>query len=185
MVVIRKIGNFGTVSINLDKLNRIEMELNKYYAAHVGILGSKSRGRIKTVTATSGKNKGKHVKDKNKTPSDKTNAEIGLLHEKGSKSGNIPRRSFLEMPISDKFPQKLKEVANQLLENLTTENLRKTYQQVAFIGEDIVLKAFNTKGYGKWKENSPSTLARKHSSMPLEDTLQLRKSITSRVVERK
>lgn len=178
-MVTKSLGNFGKVKIDLTKLNKIEQELNTYYSAQVGILGAKSKGRKNTVVTKSGK------RIRGKADSSQTNAEIGLLHEKGSKSRNIPRRSFLEVPISIMFPKFMNKIGERLIENLTTENLKQTYQKIALIGEHIVLKAFNTKGYGKWAPNSPATIRRKGSSMPLIDTAQLRKSVSSRVVKRK
>ena len=175
---VHKVGNNAnnpiTVSLNLSKLESIQRQLGRRIVAEVGIMGDKN-ARQETTT----NKKGKHVTGK--LPSSKTNAEIGLVHEKGSFSSNIPRRSFLEMPLKQKLPQVMRTVGNKLLEGISATNILVAYQKLGIIAEGIVLGAFNSSGYGQWEPNRPSTIARKGSSRPLIDTAQLRKSISSRV----
>lgn len=175
-----KIGNDSNnriqVTVDLSKLRAIEKELNTKFMAQVGVLGSKAEGRLSTVTNKKGKHK------TGKSPSSQTNAEIGLIHEKGSKSRNIPRRSFLEVPLETKLPEQMNKIGKGILAGITSLNIITAFRKLGLIGEGIVLNAFNTSGYGQWAPNSPATIARKGSSMPLIDTAQLRKSISSRVV---
>ena len=84
-----RINGGGTLRVNLDKLKSIEEQLGKKYLARVGVLGEKSRDRKEAVVTKAGTHKA------GKEPASMTNAEIGLVHEKGSLSRGIPRRSFL------------------------------------------------------------------------------------------
>ena len=57
-------------------------------------------------------------------------------------------------------------------------------KKVGVVAEEVIQEAFATRGFGKWKANKPSTIARKGSDSPLIDTGQLRRSITSKVDKR-
>lgn len=183
MSSVTKIGNASSSQIiiklnttGIDKIKKMLVE-NKY-AVQVGILGEKAADRKKTVTNKAGKHKA------GKQSSSQTNAEIGLIHEKGSLSRNIPRRSFLEMPLKQKLPLQSSVIRTAMLEALEKGHSIFFYQTLGLISEKIVLSAFNSAGFGSWPANSARTIARKGSSMPLIDTGQLRKSISHRVVER-
>ena len=113
------------------------------------------------------------------------NATIGFKHEFGVVSEKIPARSFLRMPIK----AKLKEYMNES-ERLNREAFEKAVKDgklfqymklLGILGEKCVLDAFETRGFGTWKPNAPSTIAIKGSDSPLIDTGELRKSITSSV----
>lgn len=112
-----------------------------------------------------------------------TNAEIGIIQEYGSVSRKIPPRSFLRMPILAK--------KNQLINQATTGDTRKkllsgdikgALTNIGYIAEEIIDDAFKSSGFGAWPANSPITTAKKGSSKPLIDTGQLRRAITSKVV---
>ena len=85
-------GNYVQVKLDTDKLEDIQSALMAKFVTRVGILGSKT-DRHNTITTKQGLHKA------GKVSSPKTNAEIGLLHEKGSLTQRIPRRSFLELPL--------------------------------------------------------------------------------------
>lgn len=180
----KKFGGDATnrimVRLDTDKLEAIERELNKVFVAQIGVLGVKASGRMSTGAVRPWKKGGGHKKGKSK--SDLSNVDIGLIHEKGSKSGKIPRRSFLEVPLTTKMPALMSKIGNELLKGLSAGNIQVAYAKLASIAEGVVLRAFNSSGYGTWQANSPSTVARKHSSRPLIDTAQLRQSIASRVI---
>lgn len=120
---------------------------------------------------------------------DMSNADIGLVHEKGSLSQKIPRRSFLEMPLTDKHKEiflKKKKFYNEVIKKILSGQSPKSawkeaYKKLGILGESIVQESFETHGFGKWQELKPATIARKKSESPLIDTAQLRKSITSKV----
>ncbi len=117
-----------------------------------------------------------------------TNSDIGFIHEFGrpktGKSPTIPMRSFLRMPILAKSPRILKETAEQsALKNLAKGNIRGLLRTLGIACERVILDAFDSKGFGTWAANAPSTIRRKGSNRPLIDIGFLRKSITSQVVD--
>lgn len=181
------IGKDLSVTLNLDKLQKLKEELGKKYATRVGVLGQKTN-RVPMLTGESHERyklrvqkllREKKISESNDS---KTNAEIGLIHEMGSLSLHIPRRSFLEMPLQLKMPNYFNVFANQLMKSLEDGNIRPAYVNLGIKGEQIVQLAFASRGFGQWQPNAESTIERKKSSSPLIDTAQLRRSITSDVV---
>ncbi len=156
----RSIGRSVKVTFDIGKLLEIRAEMKKRYAARVGVLGQKA----------------------NRNSGEKTNADIGLVHEMGSLSRKIPRRSFLEMPLTLKMPEYAKRFGADLMKAIDEGNLRPAFTRLGIKGEQVVQLAFASRGFGVWPANAPSTIARKGSSQPLIDTAQLRRSITSDVV---
>lgn len=111
-----------------------------------------------------------------------TNAEVGFIHEFGQPP-RIPKRSFLRMPIFQKSDQILASVkAAGALEKWGAGKGVEVLTDLGIAAEKVILDAFESAGWGSWKGNAPSTVARKGSSSPLIDTSQLRKSIASQVV---
>lgn len=111
-----------------------------------------------------------------------TNALIGAIHEFGSVTKNIPRRSFLKDPIT----LKAKEIEKVVADSLSKDFVKKggdaiAFERAAIKGEEIVQRAFQAGGFGKWEPLSKKTIDRKGSSSKLIDTAQLRKSISSKV----
>ena len=152
------LGKGSKYKFDMAKLRAIEEQVGKSYVARVGIMGNKT-----TRTSDSGK----------RTP---TNAEIGLVHEKGSISRNIPARSWLEQPLVFRS-EKLLEGAKQLFDNMTKENIYASYSLLGKNAEAIIQEAFDVGGLGiKW----PAPKYRDGS--PLIDTGQLRRSVSSTVV---
>lgn len=117
-----------------------------------------------------------------------SNLELGLVHEFGSLTRNIPQRSFLRFPIEFKrkdiikFIKKRKDIIrNQILRG----DIKVVYQQLGFIAEDIIQQAFETGGFGQWQDIKEKTKKAKKSSTILIDTAQLRRSITSKVMRKR
>ncbi len=111
-----------------------------------------------------------------------SNAALGLIHEFGSISKNIPARSFLRMPIMMKGKDITTQMSGSSVRNaVESGNFKKVFQILGIIGEGLVKSAFSTGGFGQWAENKPATIRRKGSAAPLIDTGQLRRSITSDV----
>lgn len=174
-------GNYIQVKIDIDRLDEIQSSLMARYVTRVGILGSKTN-RMKTITTR----KGLHRAGREASP--QTNAEIGLLHEKGSLSLHIPRRSFLEMPLVLKS-EGLMAIRNKIWAAFiagpeTKVKLKSAYVELGHMAERIVQAAFESRGFGHWVPDSAGTIRRKGSDMPLIDTGQLRRSITSDVVSK-
>ncbi len=154
----------GFLRVNLDRLKAIEEQLGRRYVARVGILGDKSRMR------------------KGEDQSTLTNAEIGLIQEKGSISRGIPARSFLMMPLTLRFDRYVPTIGMSIMQGVTTENIKFAYAKMGTLAVSVIDRAFASRGFGQWEPNAPATIARKKSDAPLIDTSQLRKSITSTVV---
>lgn len=113
------------------------------------------------------------------------NATIGFIQEFGSVSDKIPARSFLHMPIKEKFNEYMKSserTGHEAFKKAVKEGkLFQFMKLMGIVGEKCVLDAFKTRGFGKWKPNAPTTIKAKGSDSPLIDTGELRKSITSSV----
>lgn len=164
-----------SIKLNVDELEKVRRGLAeaKGSYAKVGVLGARAA-----------RQPGENVQGPMPSGS-LTNPEIGIVHEKGSMTSNppIPRRSFLEDPLVDHLPQKIRSVGSAAWAvEILQHGVRNALALLGVIGENVVQKGFETGGYGKWEPLSPYTIARKGSSAILIDTAQLRKSVTSEVV---
>jgi phage gpG-like protein len=119
---------------------------------------------------------------KNTRKDSNTNAVIGVKHEFGDPKENLPIRSFLRMPIIEKMQSKLdasnafsKKSINEIIQ---AKDILPWIKKLGVLGEAIVLEAFETGGFGKWK---PSNMKFKKNHQTLVETQQLRNSITSEV----
>jgi hypothetical protein len=112
-----------------------------------------------------------------------TNAEIGLKHEKGSFAENIPQRSFLAMPLHEKTEELIALTKKVAQADIEKGNIKAFLQKMGVACEQIIGEAFDTRGFGKWKPLTPFTIQRKiqNNPMPLINTRQLQRSVTSRV----
>lgn len=172
-----KIGNTGSVRLSTKGIESLLQESQKRFIVHVGILGSKgSSPRQETVEDE----KGGHKAGKKASPS--SNADIGLAHEKGVKSKNLPRRSWLVEPLTDFLPEYFNKLGAEVIQNAVTNQVESSYVELGEVCEQIIFKGFETGGYGKWKALKASTIRAKRSSAILIDTAQLKKSVTSTVL---
>jgi len=179
-------GNFVRIKLNTDKLDDIRTALLQGYVTRVGILGSKTNRMTTETMKRVAKTGGIHRVGKSAAP--QTNAEIGLIHEKGSLSMHVPRRSFLEMPIVMKSAGLLamKDKIWAIFQGgpETKSRLRQAYVALGHTAERIIHAAFTSGGFGRWQALKLRTMIRKGSSAILIDTRQLERSITSDVVAR-
>lgn len=153
------------VVADLSQLEELVKELGGMWVARVGILGNNA--------ATPHANAGL------------TNSELGVIHEFGSLSRNIPPRSFLRMPVEVKQKEIVQGMASYRTKNaLENGNIKRVYQDLGLYAEGFVKQAFASGGFGTWKGNAESTIAQKGSDRPLIDTAQLRRSITSDVIKK-
>lgn len=164
------------VKMNMDGFKIIEKSLKDNYKTRVGILGSNAK----------------------QMQGDMTMADIGAVQEFGSHSMNIPKRSFLRMPLETKIWDWVKKNSANYYEMMKKSMLRKWYIALGLGAEEIIDEAFNTKGFGNWAENAPITVhggwmrnpingalievKGKGSSAPLIDTGALKRSISSKVI---
>lgn len=112
----------------------------------------------------------------------KTNAEIGAKHEFGDEK--TPKRSWLQMPITEKMSEKLDNsgvLSEAGLKRIMAEGkLNLWVAQFGILGEQCILEAFDTGGFGQWK---PSVMTMKTNWQTLVETGQLQRSVTSDVQE--
>lgn len=111
-----------------------------------------------------------------------SNAQVGAAHEFGTTS--LPMRSFLRVPITEQMQNALDEsgafTKKSLKEVIETKSMLPWVQKIAVLAEGIVLEAFDTGGFGKWR---PSDMSHKKVKQTLVESQQLRNSITSEVKE--
>lgn len=150
------------ITLNLDGLDDLVAQMGNTYVARVGILGSK-----------------------NQREGEFGNADIGITHELGSLSANIPPRSFLMMPLSLKKQDLMAAFASAgARDAMNSGNYKKVFQILGLKAEEIVQAAFSSGGFGQWPELQPATIAAKGSSAILIDTGELRRAQSSDVVKR-
>lgn len=155
--------------------------------ARVGILGDKNSRRttagvLRQLRASkiykSANKEGRRELIADAKMQSTTNSSIGAKHEFGLEG--MPKRSFLRVPIIEHFQSYLdaaggfdKKTINKVIkENSVIIFVKK----LGILGEKIVLEAFNTGGFGKWKA---SNMKYKKNKQTLVETTQLRRSITS------
>lgn len=148
------------ITFDLGKLEGIRKQLAKGYYAEVGILS-----------------------DQPHTGDGIGMVELGIIHEFGSITRNIPPRSFLRMPLETK-KRELVSVINSKLVNEAFEsgNIKKIFEIIGIKAQAIIQEAFGSGGFGKWQKLKEATVKKKKSDAILIDTGELRRSITSRVV---
>lgn len=147
---------------NKDLKNIVKGLQGPFPVARVGILGDKN-GRT-------GKKE------------ESTNPEIGAAHEYGTST--LPQRSFLRMPIStmlDSYLDKANVFSSETFKIIArTGTIFYFMKQVAAISERVVMEAFASNGFGRWKSHAPGY--KNNTGQILVDTNQLRNSISSEVV---
>ena len=107
--------------------------------------------------------------------------QIGMIHEFGVPEKNIPRRSFIRVPIENNIKEITKLIENN--HRLVSENVMSAKIALDRIGikaQNTIKESFRN---NDWKANSRATVKRKGSSRPLIDTGQLIGSI-SYIVEK-
>ena len=160
-----EVQQLGSVRFNMDGWNdQVKKALQGNFVTRVGILGEKA-SEIHNET-------------------DKTNAEIGAIHELGLLA-HVPERSFLRMPLETKLEGWIENNLDLYEQCLKKGNMKKWFEALGFAAEKIIEDAFLSGGFGSWPRLSPVTVAMKGGRWwPLIDTGQLRASITSAVYER-
>lgn len=113
-----------------------------------------------------------------------TNAFILFLHTWGSFTRNIPAR-----PVLDAIEVKQQDFDNdtqQIMKKLLTNKLDvlTTARQIGALALSYALMSFITKGFGRWPELKPQTIANKNSNAILIGNGELRRSLTFDVVKK-
>ena len=107
--------------------------------------------------------------------------QIGMIHEFGVPEKNIPRRSFIRVPIENNIKEITKLIENN--HKLVSENAMSAKVALDRIGikaQNTIKESFRN---NDWKPLKRATIKRKGSSRPLIDTGQLIGSI-SYIVEK-
>ena len=148
----------GEVEADFSGIEKMLKGLAEDHHVDIGVLGSGARGKD-----------GESV------------AEYGAKNEFGVVSKKIPERSFIRMPLTEKAKDIERAGADVLSARLAVGDVKGIFKVLGIAGEAAIQEAFDTRGFGKWKDNARSTVREKGSDTPLIDTGTLRKSITSRV----
>ena len=151
-----------TIEGDFSQLEKLVENLSKDYAVDVGILGESGA-----------------------TPrGNETLAGIGAQHEFGVPHAKppIPRRSFIRFPIETGQREIESQVGARYQKHIENGDVRGIFVDIGLACEARIQEAFESGGFGEWKELSPVTIAEKGSDAILIDTGQLRQSITSQVV---
>ena len=110
---------------------------------------------------------------------------------------SIPARSWLQMPLQRNngadFRAKVTETLKswgpgftkaEILESLIERNdLASLGVAIGAAAQEQILEAFETEGFGEWLPDKSTTIARKHSAMPLIDNGHLKGAVTFEVEE--
>jgi phage gpG-like protein len=162
-------------------LDQLVKTLGDGQVVRVGILANKANrneaGKLRSLKAGGG-----HRIDKT-SPAEINNAELGAIHEFGSLSRGIPKRSWLRMPIFQNAKDIIADAAKVLPEAVASGSMTRVLRIIGISAQAQIQKAFASRGFGRWRPDAPSTRAAKHSNAPLIDTGQLRRSVTSAVVK--
>lgn len=123
----------------------------------------------------------------------KTSVKIGVLNnpkqakkayrnEYGVVSANIPPRSNVQFPVESNLGFILGKVS---FNEYNEAEIQKNAEEIGKAGVYCIQQAFDTKGFGTWKDNSLYTVAVKGRNEPLVDTGELRKSYSYEVANEK
>lgn len=101
--------------------------------------------------------------------------EVGAMYEYGH---GAVQRSFLQMPLDTMKDVLVYEIDKQF-NNAINENfdVKKSLERIGITAYKIVLRAFDTKGFGKWADISAKWKKEKGSEIVLVHTTLLKSSI--------
>ncbi len=107
--------------------------------------------------------------------------QIGMIHEFGVPEKNIPRRSFIRVPIENNIKEITKLIENNhKLVSENTMSAKTALDRIGIKAQNTIKESFRN---NDWKPLKRATVKRKGSSRPLIDTGQLIGSI-SYIVEK-
>lgn len=147
------------VELDMKGLDKLIKELKTKYYVDIGIIGEGKMG-----------------------PKGASVAAYGAVHEYGSPKQNIPRRSFIQMPLQVRQKQ-IEDAAQRVFKKATESDLdiKRVFKTIGIAAEAQIQDAFDSSGFGTWAPDSEATVAAKGSDSVLIDTGLLRKAIASRV----
>lgn len=155
------------VKADLTELNKLMRSLKKDVRVRVGILGSKAKAQH--------------------GDSSLTNAEIGTFHEFGT--SKMPQRSFLMMPLQEKLSDQVVEMKKEAFKDFFQKNKPEVFfNYLGALAVHIVHNAFDSNGFGQWKELTAATKRAKARKNLSPNTLiakgQLKNSISMKVINK-
>ena len=154
------------ITFNLKGLDNLSKEIGDTYRARVGILGA-------------------YAPRAGETKDSLNNATLGVIQMFGSVTKNIPPRDFLYTPVFSHAKEIVSAMqVPSVKAAMVSGNIKKVYDLLGAAALAIVLKGFETGGFGQWAPNKPSTIAAKGSASVLIDTGQLRRAQTSDTVKK-
>lgn len=107
--------------------------------------------------------------------------QIGMIHEFGVPEKNIPRRSFIRVPIENNIKEITKLIEhNHKLVSENSMSAKVALDRIGIMAQNTIKESFIN---NDWKPLKRATIKRKGSSRPLIDTGQLIGSI-SYIVEK-
>ncbi len=169
-------GSARVIRSDFRGLHQLVKAVGDGSVVRVGILAGKAQRNEAGKLAKGGGHK------VSKEKAAMTNAEIGAVHEFGSFSRNIPKRSFLREPIFHEAKKIIKDAAAALPAAVESGKMKGVLNAIGISALAAVQRAFASGGLGRpWEKLKPSTTKAKRSSAPLIDTGQLRRSITWQV----
>lgn len=152
------------ITIDLSGLEELRRQIGAGYYTRVGILGSKT-DRTSDDGGTA------------------TNAEIGVMMEFGTE--DIPPRSWLRFPIEYKMKELVQFMASASVRlKIEKNDIIGVFKLIGLKAEAIIQSAFASRGFGQWAPLQQSTIDAKGSNVPLIDTSQLRRAVSSDVVKK-
>lgn len=183
------------------RLNNLMKDLGRNVSVRVGIIGSNAQKNHPDTELTMAELGAIHEFGATINPTD--NLKGYFWHRwgihKSNKAINIPARSFLRMPLLSKEGKKeLKKAVNDQLSTDREFNKAVGEADVTLLTDVAnilgltalkrVQEAFETSGFGSWPQISQFTMQNRKgdaSNPPLNDTGDLRESITFEVKEHK
>ena len=108
---------------------------------------------------------------------------IGVIHEYGR--GKNPMRSFIRMPVN-KYRKQIQNALAVSFNKIVDKGAdpQTQLERVGAYVQNIILKAFNTGGYGTWKKISQSQARKKGTNKILVQSGTLKRAITYLVRKR-
>lgn len=152
-----------TIEGDFSRLEKLVKNLGKDYYVDVGVIGDEA------TTEREGK----------------TLAGIGAEHEFGvpDRKPPLPRRSFIRFPLETGQRQIESQVGKRYQRNIENGDIKQIFGDIGLASEARIQDAFESGGFGQWKELSDFTIEQKGSDAILIDTGTLKQSITSQVNE--
>lgn len=173
-----------SVKSNLNGLEKIIKNFKKDIVVRVGIIGSDAKAQhdnksgLTNAQLGSVHEFGADINHPGGTPYYiNTSTGMGVFVKKDSSFGKslidkgqttgphnikIPARSFLEQPLKEKLNFKNPEMKKSIFKNYFKKNTPEQYlKDLGAQAVDIVQEAFNTNGFGQWKELTAGTKRQK------------------------